>query len=1041
MLEIKNVKRIYKPKKGVPVIALDDVSLKFADTGMVFLLGKSGSGKSTLLNVMGGLDKYDEGEIIIKGKSSKDFSQGDFDSYRNTYLGFIFQEYNILNEFTVGANIGLALELQGRKATSEAVNAILEEVDLVGYGSRKPSELSGGQKQRVAIARALVKSPEIIMADEPTGALDSATGLQVFDTLKKLSSDKLVIVVTHDREFAELYGDRVIELKDGKVISDIEKFKSESHKRNDSITIIDDKIIQIKKGYKLTSEDLKYINAYISEQDAILSIDKKTNADMKKFARIDVDGNREAFKDTDESQIIRNEDKKFKLIKSKLPLKNSFKIGASSLKNKPFRLFLTILLSMVAFCMFGLADTMGSYNKYTTTRTSIVDSNINSFTLQKTKVRYYEGRNYPNETTINSNDSDIVLLKEKIGLDFDRVYIPSNIYELSFSGALSDITNELSSFTGTFGGFFETNAEKLADLGFSYKGTLPSKDTEIAISEYVYKHFEKFGYRNGGTTKKASEIINESVFLAFNPKFKINEVEYTITAIIDTEFDYKHFESLNEPNGNVLVSYLMLTELNDTVKYGYHGLIFVQDGYIDRQIEPKEAKGAGINMDKSSFYITNQSREYNALQPATQLSASARGLFNISDLNDSGYQKNITGSKTSLSKNEFILDFNTYITLIESAVFQRVGNYYGEEERIKDIVPDWFYQYKRGFSDLYQFAQDYILELLDSDASRFDDLLVEEGVSLEEIDQMSLKDKSQQVFYYLDANKDDDTYCKSFNQIEVDYNVVYGAGIDNYLTTILNAAMLREDILDSKGLVPTKFYLSAYCELTGYNNYDSELTLVGIFYNPESEGNNIFVIDDVLYGNMDTRDLGNYAYLIAKMPSDTSTLTKIIKFSYDYNENETIYYMKNGVMSTLSVVNELIETLAKVFLYVGLGFAVFASLMLMNYIATSISYKRREIGILRAVGARSSDVFGIFFNESLLIALINFVLATIATVVTVIIINNSLRTEYNLLITLLNFGIRQVLLMLGISVAVAFVASFLPVYKVARQRPIDAIKK
>ena len=130
MIEIKNIVKTYRPKKGGEVKALDDVSLKFPEKGLVFILGKSGSGKSTLLNVMGGLDTADSGEIIIKGKSSKEFSTGDFDSYRNTYLGFIFQEYNILEDFNVGANIALALKLQGAKATDEKINEILDEVGL-----------------------------------------------------------------------------------------------------------------------------------------------------------------------------------------------------------------------------------------------------------------------------------------------------------------------------------------------------------------------------------------------------------------------------------------------------------------------------------------------------------------------------------------------------------------------------------------------------------------------------------------------------------------------------------------------------------------------------------------------------------------------------------------------------------------------------------------------------------------------------------------------------------------------------------------------
>ena len=134
MIEAKNLTKVYKPKKGVPVYALNGVSLKLPETGMVFILGKSGSGKSTLLNVLGGLDSIDSGEIIIKGTSAKSFKQSHYDSYRNTYIGFIFQEYNILDELTVGANVALAIELQGRRATDEEIKSILAEVDLEGYG-------------------------------------------------------------------------------------------------------------------------------------------------------------------------------------------------------------------------------------------------------------------------------------------------------------------------------------------------------------------------------------------------------------------------------------------------------------------------------------------------------------------------------------------------------------------------------------------------------------------------------------------------------------------------------------------------------------------------------------------------------------------------------------------------------------------------------------------------------------------------------------------------------------------------------------------
>ena len=178
MLELKEVKKIYKTKSG-DVGALNGISLTLPEHGLIFISGKSGCGKTTLLNVIGGLDGIDGGEISLFGKSFDTFSQADYDSYRNTFIGFIFQEYNLLSEFTIEKNIEIAMELQGRKTDKAELDALLKEMGIEDLKSRKPMELSGGQRQRVAIARALVKQPRIIMADEPTGALDSKTGIQV----------------------------------------------------------------------------------------------------------------------------------------------------------------------------------------------------------------------------------------------------------------------------------------------------------------------------------------------------------------------------------------------------------------------------------------------------------------------------------------------------------------------------------------------------------------------------------------------------------------------------------------------------------------------------------------------------------------------------------------------------------------------------------------------------------------------------------------------------------------------------------------------
>ncbi len=224
MITVEHLYKTYEDKSG-QTNALTDVSFTLPETGLVFILGKSGSGKTTLLNMLGGMDSPTNGDIIINDQSLADKSGKELDEYRRKSVGFVFQDINLINSYTAGSNISLAAQIKGEKVSRDEVEALLKEVDLVDFEGntlydRKIKDLSGGQKQRVAIARALIKNPDIILADEPTGALDSETGEDLFALLKKLSEDKLIIVVTHDRECAEKFGDRIIELKDGEIISD-----------------------------------------------------------------------------------------------------------------------------------------------------------------------------------------------------------------------------------------------------------------------------------------------------------------------------------------------------------------------------------------------------------------------------------------------------------------------------------------------------------------------------------------------------------------------------------------------------------------------------------------------------------------------------------------------------------------------------------------------------------------------------------------------------------------------------------------------------
>ena len=221
MLSLKNIKKSYITGEFKQV-ALDGVSLNFRESEFVAILGPSGSGKTTCLNVIGGLDKYDSGDLIINGKSTREFKDSDWDAYRNNSIGFIFQSYNLISHLSIVDNVEMGMTLSGVSSAEKHKKAVevLERVGLKDHMHKRPNQLSGGQMQRVAIARALANDPDIILADEPTGALDTKTSIQIMDLIKDIAKDKLVIMVTHNPELARDYADRVVEFRDGNVISD-----------------------------------------------------------------------------------------------------------------------------------------------------------------------------------------------------------------------------------------------------------------------------------------------------------------------------------------------------------------------------------------------------------------------------------------------------------------------------------------------------------------------------------------------------------------------------------------------------------------------------------------------------------------------------------------------------------------------------------------------------------------------------------------------------------------------------------------------------
>jgi len=914
MLSVRNLTKTYKlgkRKNSKSIVALNNVSVDFPDKGLVFLLGKSGSGKSTLLNAIGGLDTFDSGEIIIKGKSSSEFKQSDFDSYRNTFIGFIFQEYNILNEFTVGKNLALALELQGKRAEREDVERLLEQVDLKDYYKRKPNQLSGGQKQRVAIARALIKDPEIIMADEPTGALDSNTGKQVMDTLKELSKKKLVIIVSHDREFAEIYGDRVIELKDGKIIKDETKNLKVAQKTESGVSFIGNKIIHIKKGQRITQADLLAINkmiiANVANEETLISFDSDTNKDVKKSAFITNDGNREVFEKTKDEDIKRknHNPKDFKLIKSKLKKNDAFKVGVSSLKHKPFKLLFTVLLASIAFCMFGIVDTLASFNQ----ARSIYDS-IEALELKTLAVSKYDNTSSSYNNSLTLSDEDITSFNElddnykfqpviASGTNFSYEYTvddgsgewTTNLdYQYSTETAKKYPLRTINDISGIMG--LNANTASYYNLRLSY-GRYPENEAEICISQNMYNALVD----NSDNVSSWQDIVDKKITL--NLYLNQNYHNFLVVGVVKNDTNMTDYENLDISEDSNMFSQMMYnSEFETVIKYGLINMCYVKSETFNTLSENYSSENiryeAGLRFENGS----------------TCNSYSTNNVNIIEDIEDSK------------------LD---YITFKPGKNKDNMSTY--------DIVIN---------ADHYM-----IFNCLDSE--EFKTKVMTEDLKLN---------------LYRDFPYDDDGIQPNYS-----LNIV---GVSNY----------------------------------GYSFIKNEM-----------------------YVKM----FGGYDYAITRLTDNRSSNKTIIDYVNNYNSNNIGLKVQFKSTPIFDNFGDTIEDLSAPLLYVGLALAVFAGFMLMNFISTSISYKKREIGVLRAIGARGKDVFSIFFSESFVICLMNFFVSTIGCIIACIFINRGIIVDLGFSITLLSFGIRQIVLLFGVSLLVAFISTFFPVYSIAKKNPIDSI--
>ncbi len=953
MLEIINLKKEYTTKAG-KTLALDNVSLRFADVGLVFITGKSGSGKTTLLNVIGGLDDFDDGDIEIDGRKFSEFSAKDFDSYRNTVVGFVFQEYNLLPDYNVRKNVAIADELQGKKSDAREIEKLFEQVEIAGIENRKINQLSGGQKQRVAISRALLKSPKIILADEPTGALDSETGEQAMRILKELSKEKLVIVVSHDLEYAEKYGDRIIRLVDGRVIED------------STLTdyIIEDNIYEtdafctVKKGSDLTDEEVAILRNAIKNDKPI---DFTSTLSVR------------ARKPTVQPEKLKGREA-IKFIPSKMRFFSACLLGIKALTVKPVRLIITILLSVIAFAGFGGLDAIASFNEAKAITCLLSENYYSALPVYAVyNDDYYSG------TKLKISQTQIAAINDKTGYTFrgvyditDTEYIDANVDRGNYnaSKAIEGLPNDFkvepvgsAYYYREANGIITFKAEEIqGDIidkaGFNYRilyGRYPIYDglesiQQVAISSYLSESILYWLKTDNLLSFGGKEITEIEDFIG--ARLSIGKHTFIISGIIDCGRIPSKYEELKQNHNRALAD-----DFDTYLNAGCFLNIFAPEGFIGQYID---------NNNRISCHYADYKKVHRAEIDGKSFSLNEY-FYNANEIPD-----------------EQIILFDNNQPLKDDEVLIHVG----------DLQKEYFSQ---------EFASVYSTEYSAQLASLISVL-------------------NQSSFTHAQKTE----YMKTFLGIMEEIQ-----NKDTQLAkTLKKPIILKSYEVDGKTICNEKAFKVAGVYF-GVNTQASSALY------PKFEA---LAMSSNAMKSMNVVEQGIYSRMIAPLFGNGTGAKTMGKLMTQEKGMQWIWF-ENGILESIARDKETLKQSLELFLYGAIVLAVFSIFMLFNYISVSIQSKRHSIGVLRALGANTKNIFTMFLVESFIIAFLNGLISTLIAWLGCLFVNTYLVNIMNLSFQIAMFDLRQVVLIFLGSIGAAFVASLLPILKISKSKPVNLIRK
>lgn len=1012
MLQIKNVYKEYRTGNLVQK-ALDNVSLNLRDNEFVAILGPSGSGKTTLLNIIGGLDRYDKGDLVINEISTKKYKDRDWDSYRNHTIGFVFQSYNLIPHQTILSNVELALTISGVSKKDRKKRAIdaLKQVGLEKQIHKKPNQLSGGQMQRVAIARALVNNPDIVLADEPTGALDSETSIQVMELLKEVAKDRLVVMVTHNPELAEEYATRIVNLKDGKIISDSDPYIVENksaeakHKNMGKTSMSFFTSLALSFNNLKTKKGRTFLTSFAGSIGIIgialiLSLSNGVNTYIKSV----------------EEETLSEYPLKINKSGIDLTAMLSDKTKTEDSRENTDGISVTNMLTSM-FSTIGSNDLVSLKNYLESDETDIkeytkaIEYSYNVtpriYSADTKSIRQLNPNTSFSSLGIGSTTSSNSVMSSMMSTDvFFELPQDSKLYESQYdvkAGRLPTAYNEcvlVLTSKGNISDFLTYT------LGLRNYDELDKMIEQFSKEEQVNTPDISDSYSYEDMLKIKFKLVNASDCYEYDSKYKVwndkSDNEKYMKNVIDKAEDIKIVGVLQPKEG--VSAYMLQTGIYYPVELTTHVIENAENSKIVKEqlkspkVDVFTGKKFGEEDDSSSFDMNSLFEiDTNAMKKAFKIDQS-KIKVDTSSLNKA--IKNMTLPE---------FDFNTALKSIKFSV---------SEDEKKALVNDLMEGYKE------YLKKNNIIDIPNADK------YLQDFIKSDEAKAIMTKHLTQII-----KSNDLDTQV---NKIMQSYMNKFADQLTKTIQKEMTKSMRQMASSIPKAIsIDTKAFASAI-KINMNEEELSELFASLMTKKQNTYDNNLKKLN---YANLDKPD-GISIY--PKNFESNEKITAILeqynsKMEAEGNEDKVISYtdMVGTLMNSVTIIVNVISYVLIAFVAISL---VVSSIMIGVITYISVLERKKEIGILRAIGASKRNISQVFNAETFMIGLLAGIIGIVLTVLLLIPINGIIHKLAQGVNVTASLPAMSGLILIVLSTVLTLIGGLIPSKKAAKEDPVLALR-